>query len=76
MLLIVNVLGVIIEHIRAGVRERPRRVAVESDDDVRRAGNGHTVDVERAGNDEMRLVPDGRQREIEVRVAGEQRVTR
>jgi hypothetical protein len=71
---VVDLLGVEVDHVGAGVRERPGDVAVEADHDAREPGDRHAVHVELAGHDEVRLVPDARQRELEVRVAGEERV--
>src|SRR5438128_815185 len=74
MRVVVDFLGVEVEHVGARVRERPGDVAIEADDDRGKSRNGYSIEVERAGNDQLRFVPDGRQTELEVWVTGEQRV--
>ena len=72
----VDLLGVVIHNIGAGVGERPGDGLVEADDDTGSAGDGHPIHVKRVPNDKVRLVPNARQRQLKVRVAGQQRVAR
>ncbi len=70
---VVDCLRVEIEHIGAGVREGPGDVARETDDHPRPASNRHTSHIQSPWDDEMDFVPDRWKREIQVRVAREQR---
>ena len=71
---VVDLLGVVVEDVGPGVREGPRDVAIEADHDAGQPGDRHAVRIEPSGHDEMRLVPDGRQRQLEMRIARQQRV--
>ena len=70
----IDLFTVEVEHVRARVRERPGDVAIEAEYDRREPGDGDAVDVESTRNDELCLVPDRWQAQLEVRVAGEQRL--
>ena len=65
-------LTVVVDDVGTRVGERPRHVPVEPDHHRRGTWNGDAIDVERAGHHDVRLVPDRRQRELQVRIAGEE----
>ena len=73
---VVDRFAVEVEHVGAGVGERPGDVAREADHDAGRARDRDAIHVELAGHDQMRLVPDARQRQVEMRIAGQERVRR
>ena len=64
-----------IEHIGGHVGYAPSYVLIEADDDGRCAGYGHAVHVH-ARRAQLNLVPDARQVKLQVRVVGQQRITR
>src|SRR4051812_26055595 len=61
--------------IRAGVGESPRNVAVESDHHTRNGSESDTGCIELSRNDDVHLIPDRWQRQLEMRVSGEYRLT-
>ncbi len=69
--MIVDRFAVEVDDVRARVGEGPGHVAVETNGHARCTGNAHPVDIELAGDDEVDLVPDAGQRQLEMRVAGE-----
>jgi hypothetical protein len=69
--IVIDRFDVRIQHVAAGVGEGPGDVTVEADYDAGTAGQGDTRDVDLALDDEMRFVPDGGQRELEVGITRE-----
>ena len=61
-----------IQRVRTGVGERPRDVGREPDQDARRTRKRHAIDIERIRHHDVDLVPDRRQRHVEMRIAGQQ----
>src|SRR5688572_17135782 len=68
---IIDHLDEVVQNVGLHVRERPRNVAIESDDDPGRPRDRYAVDVDLSRNDEMRFVPDRGKRKLEVRVSSE-----
>ena len=75
MRVVIHLFAVVVHDVGARVGERPRDIPVEADHHRRRTRDGDAVHVEPPGHHHVRLVPDGWQREIEVRIASEQRMT-
>ena len=70
---VVDRLAIVIANIGAGVGEGPGQLAIESDDDPRRAGQGHPGHFGAAGNLEVDFVPDRGQGELQVGIPREER---
>src|SRR6185312_4437662 len=71
---IIDGLAIEVHDVRSCVRECPRYVAVESNHDCRRTGNRNSVNVELSRHYEMHFVPDAWERQLQMRVTGQQRV--
>ena len=74
MILVIHRLDVAVQHIALAVGERPRHIAIEPDNDGGNPGNRYSVDVELVRHRQMGLVPDRRQRQLEMWIAGEESV--
>src|SRR4051794_23394270 len=76
MSVVVDGLFVVVVYIRASVGESPRDIAIEPDHNSWHSRKSNSSNIELTWNDDVHLVPHRRQREIEVRISGKQRVTR
>ena len=64
-----------VHHVGTRVRDTPRHRPRETDRHARQSGNRRPANLQAARYHDVHFIPDARQRELEMRITGQQRVT-